>query len=237
MSVEWVHLSPVILTDGMFLGGNYITPMYSGTAAQRQVAYLAAEQAMIRLIESPLLPTAITGTWMWPGLQGIGERTIVTPHRRIQSVEMVRVLYGGGTGSCGLQTEDGCFRVRDDQYGYLDIYCLGNMARAACKCGLSDIYQVQVAYTAGLPTGIASNDTSLHMALCIVAEEKLNEIIDPGANIGGPGAPGIESYSSLGYSERLNPKSLGVSPLGGSARANQAKGLVRHLVKTRALRF
>ena len=236
MSVEWVHLSPVILTDSMFLGGDYITPLYTGTAAQRQVAYLAAEQAVIQAIESPLLPTAITGTWMWPGLSG-GDQTIVMPHRRIQSVEMVRVLYGGGTGSCGLQTEAGCFRVRDDQYGYLDLYCVGNMARAACQCGLTDIYQVQVAYTAGLPTGIAALDTSLHLALCMAAEEKLNEIIDPGANPGGQGAPGIESYSSLGYSEKFNPKSLMMTPMGASARMNQAKKLIRHLMKKRTLRM
>lgn len=237
MSVNFIQTTPVILTDAMFLGGQYIAPLYTGTAAQRQVAYLAAEQAMVRLIESPLLPTLVSGTFMWPEHHGIGERTIVMPHRRITSIQSVDVLYGGGTGTCGLQVQAGCFRMRDDQYGYLDIYCAGSMATRACGCALKDLYQVNVSYTSGLETGVAANDTSLHLALCMVAEEKLNEIIDPGANPGGPGAPGIESYSSLGYSEKFVAKSTRETPLGNSARANQARKLVEHHVRKRMLRL
>ena len=97
MSEEWAPTSPVILTDAVFF--SYVpTPLYSGTALQRQAAYLAAEQAVVREIGSPLLPTQVSGTWMWP----MADRIIETKYRRIQSVDEVTVLYGGGTGTCPL---------------------------------------------------------------------------------------------------------------------------------------
>ncbi len=233
MSQEWTHLSPVILTDDVFFA--YVpTPLYTGTAVQRSAAYLAAEQMMIQEIQSPLLPTTITGTWMWPVTNPI----LVMPFRRITSVQGITIFYGGGTGTCGLQETAGCFRLRDGGYGYLDVHCVGNAAIAGCACrGPSDIYQVQVAYTTGLPTGTAADDTSLHMALSMIAEEVLNEIIDPGANPGGPGAPGVSGYNSLGYSEQLNKLSLKMTAFGASARMNRARKFVRHLIKKKTLRM
>ena len=233
MSQEFVHTSPVILTDDLFF--SFVpTPLYTGTATQRNAAYLVAEQAMIREIGSPLLPTTITGTWMWP----VAGATIVMPFRRIQSVQSITILYGGGTGTCGLQETAGCFRIRDDGYGYLDVHCLGYTALAACRCrSIADIYQVRIAYTTGLPTGIAAEDTTLHLALSMVAEEVLNEIVDPGANPGGPGAPGVKGYSSLGYSEQLNEKSLQMTSMGASARMNAARRFIGHLTLKRTLKM
>ena len=233
MSEEWTHLSPVILTDDLFF--SYVpTPLYSGTATQRSAAYLAAEQMVIQEIQSPLLPTIITGTWMWPHPQPWLE----LPYRRIRSVQGVTIFYGGGTGTCGLQSTEGCYRVRNSDYGYLDVHCIGNAAVAGCACRtVADIYQVQVAYTSGLPTGTAADDTSLHMALAMIAEEVLNEIIDPGANPGGPGAPGVTGYSSLGYSEQLNKLSLKMTAFGASARMNRARKFIRHLIRKKTLRM
>ncbi len=236
MSQEHVQLTPVILTDDLFFG--FVPePLYTGTATQRQAAFTIAEQAMVIEVQSPLVPTTVTGTWMWPGLQA--KRTIVMPWRRIQSVESVTILYGGGTGSCGLQELDGCFRIREDGFGYLDVAAVGS---AACRgCGgvrtASDIYQVRIAYTAGIPSGISLADPGLHMALAIVAEEILNGIIDPGANPGGPGAPGIKGYNSLGYTETLNELSLMMTTMGASARMNEARRRVQHLRKKRTLRM
>jgi hypothetical protein len=237
--LEWVHTSSVILTDALYF--SYIgDPLYTGTATQRNAAYLMAEQAMIQYLKTPLLPTAITGTFIWPSLRGmdsytIGESTIKLPFTWLQSIEAVSVLSGGGTGTCGLQATDGCYRIRD-RIGYLDVFCIGNLVRQ--QCGSASLpYQVQVAFTAGLPTGIAADDLSLHMALAMKAEEVLNEIVDPGANPGGPGAPGVKNWSTLGYSETPLPESLEVTPLGNSARMNRAVQLVRHLKKKRAFKF
>jgi len=194
--VQWVHLAPVILTDAVYFA--YIgDPLYTGTATQRTAAYLAAEQTMIQELGTPLVPTTITGTFMWPGQYA--NATIVLPHQRVHQIKSVDVLYGGGTGTCGLQNQAGCHRLRDGMYGYVDLHCIGNLAILNCGCQLTDIYQVRIAYEAGLPTGISAVDTSLHMALAMVAEQFLNEIIDPGASVGGPGAPGVIKWGSLGY--------------------------------------
>ena len=232
MSQEWVLTSPVLLTDDMFF--SYVpTPLYSGTATQRTAAYLAAEQSIIREIGSPLIPTTITGTWMWPA----SGPTIVMPFRRVQTVDNVTVLYGGGTGSCGLQETAGCYRVRDDGYGYLDVHCAGAAALARGCGSIANIYQVRITYTTGLPSGISIADTSLHLALSMVAEEVLTEIIDPGANPGGPGAPGVTSYGSMGYSEQLNKMSLKMTSMGASARMNAARRSIRHLILKRTLKM
>ncbi len=233
MSQEWVLTSPVLLTDDMFF--SFVpTPLYSGTATQRTAAYLAAEQAIVREIGSPLIPTTITGTWMWP----YPGPTLVLPFRRVQTVDNVTILYGGGTGTCGLQETAGCYRIRDDGYGYLDVHCVGATALAACRCrSVADIYQVRITYTTGLPSGISIVDTSLHLALSMVAEEVLTEIIDPGANPGGAGAPGVTSYSSMGYSEQLNKMSLKMTHMGASARMNAARRIIGHLLLKRTLRM
>lgn len=231
----WVHLAPVILTDALyFLNVPADQSFCTGTAVQRQVAYLAAEQLIIQEIGAPLLPTVITGTWMWPELHA--SNTIVLPHKWLSSVGRVNVLYGGGTGVCGLQSTEGCFRIRDE-IGYIDTHCVANACSSQCGGGIADLYQVQITYTAGLPTGIAASDTSLHMALSIVAEEVLKEIVDPGANPGGPGAPGVTNWSSLGYSETPNPASLLMTAMGASGRMNFAARLIKHLKRKKALRF
>lgn len=235
--IEWVHLSPVILTDAVYFA-NIGNPLYTGTAAQRANAYLIAEQAVIQELNTPLLPTTITGTYMWPGLKSetYTAGSIMLEHQRITSIDRVSVLYGGGTGTCGLQATDGCYRLRAG-VGYLDLLCIGNLATAQCACGVADIYQVQVTYTAGLPTGIAADDAGLHLALSMVAEQFLNQIVDPGANPGGPGAPGVMGFGGLGYSEKYNPKSLQMTPMGASASMNMVRRLLKHLKKKRALKF
>lgn len=232
---EWVHLSPVILTDGVYFQN--VPPEQSfctGTTTQRQAAYLIAEQAMIREIGAPLLPTVITGTFMHPEI--ISQSTVILPFKWVSAVHRVATLYGGGTGTCGLQETEGCYRIRDG-IGYLDVHTVGQLCSRQCGIRFADIYQVQIAYTAGLPTGVAADDASLHMALSVVAEEHLKEMVDPGANPGGPGSPGVKSWSSLGYSETPNEMSLKMTALGASARANYASRLIRHLKKKKALRF
>ena len=77
----------------------------------------------------------------------------------------------------------------------------------------------------------------MHMALSMVAEEILKEIVDPGANPGGPGAPGVMGFSTLGYSEQHNPNSLVMTAMGASARMNSAARLIRHLKRKKAFRF
>jgi hypothetical protein len=96
-------------------------------------------------------------------------------------------------------------------------------------------YQALIAYTAGLPTGVAALDPRLHQALTIAAEIALLEIIDPAANEGGPGDPGINEFVNMGYGEKR--VHLLRTTFGNSARANKAKQLVSHLHMKTALKL
>lgn len=183
----------------------------------------------------------MSGTFLWPSLYGWdgytqGDNTIKLPFKWVRSIDAVTVLDITGTGTCGLNATDGCAIIRDS-IGYIDVFCVGDLIRNQCSRLAWSPYQVMIQYTVGLLTGTAANDTSLHLALSMIAEEVLNEIIDPGANPGGPGAPGVVGYSIKNYSETPNPESLKMTSAGASARMNRAMRLVRHLKKKRAMKF
>jgi hypothetical protein len=226
MSVEFYHLSPVILTDAMFFE-NVPTCLLTGTNAQRQSAYGIAERQMIQELVTPLLPTQLTGTYMWPF-----RHSLALEFCHLQSVDRVRGLALDDACSCDLTAYDGCATIRSDTYGYIDpriVYGALNV----CGCGPGQIYQVEVVFTAGLPTGVAANDSSLHLGLATAAAQVLREIVDPGSNEGGPGAPGLKSWSADRYSEtRVDPKK---TPFGQNAIGTFIVGLVRHLRKDRAM--
>jgi len=232
---EWIHLSPVILTDDLYFGNIPDSPIMTGSAAQRRSAYLAAEQAMIAYITAPLLPTTITGTFMWPEFNG--GNPLILPHSWIRSIDRIAIRYDRDTLTCELKSIAGCATIRNS-VGYIDVYAASNALCQTCGAAvLYDPYLVEVTYTAGLPTGIAAGDTSLHTALAMVAEQKLMNMIDPGALPGGPGAPGAKNYSSLGYSETTNDPGLKRTPLGSNPVANEAANLTRHLKKRRGRRL
>jgi hypothetical protein len=229
MSVEYYHLSPVILTDDVFFP---LTPPLteSGTFGQRQVAYLAAEQQAMQAIGTFLIPTTVTGSFIWP----IPPKPIILPHDRVQSIDRVAVYGRDDLCSCDLTAYDGCGLIRDS-YGYIDLVVTEGYWRSSCGCAPGGPYRVEVTYTAGLPTGTAANDTSLHMGLAIAARLNLWEMVEPGALEGGAGDAGVQSYGTLGYSETRVP--LKNTPFGVSALANKANMLVKHLKRHRMLRF
>lgn len=230
--VEYHHLSPVILTDSMFADYN-AQCLNSGTAQQRTNAYVIAESRMIDQINTFLLPTVVTGTFLWPAVP----EALLLPHKYIRSIDRVSVQSVDGC-DCELTAHAGCGLIRNG-IGYIDIRITEGLAASACGgCGRGRwYYQGEITYTAGIPTGTAALDTRLHNALAIVAYEALTQMVEPGLNAGGAGAPGVMSFSTLGYSESFNPESLKITRLGNSALANYAAGLVSHLNKKVGLRF
>lgn len=227
MSVDFYHLAPVILTDAMFFE-NVPTCLLTGTATQRQNAYGIAERQMIRELDTPLLPTQLTGTYMWPF-----RYPLALEFSRIRSIDRVRGLALDDGCSCDLTAYDGCASIRSDTYGYIDPRLTDVAIRTLCGCSPGVMYQVEVVFTSGLPTGVAAQDSSLHLGLSLAAMQALREIIDPGSNEGGPGAPGIESWSADRYSEtRVKPRR---TPFGHNALGTYISDLVRHLRKDRAL--
>lgn len=229
MSVEYYHLAPVILDDDLYIryGGRTGT----STIAQRLAAYQIAEAQMIRELNTFLLPTTVTGTWQYsPYLPP----RLELPYHHMISVDAVTFLSQESLCSCDIAEDAGCAFIADSTFGYVDVRRLTS-TYLGCGCTLEIPYQVRIAFTAGLPTGTAANDAALQLALTMVAELNLLEVIDPAALEGGPGDPGIREYVSMGYGEKRMP--MAATVFGSSARANKAKQLVQHLTPKVALKL
>lgn len=233
MDFELYHLSPVILTDAIW--ASYTDEFWtSGTATQRQNAYTIAERRMMNHLMTPLTTTTVTGTFVWPAVP----EPILLPHRYIRSIDRVNVLSLDTDCNCDVSDNTGCALIRNG-VGYIDVRVTGWTATAQCGCGHYSkwLYQCEVTWTAGLPDSVRDGDPALHNALAVIASEALTQIVESGAGPGGQGAPGVQGFQSIGYSEQYNPASLKVTPLGTSAAANYAASLVKHLKKKVALRF
>lgn len=229
MSFEWYQLAPVILNDARW--AEYAPPCFqSGTVGQRRGAYTQAEQQMVRELNTPLMPTQVTGTYGWR------ERQILD-FVRVSSID--RVTAKGVECSCVLHDIGACAILRDAKHGIADLWLTGDGV-SACGCSPGAPYLAEVVFTAGLPTGVALGDASLQMALAMAASLVLNEIVDPGANEGGPGDPGVVGFGSQGYSEQRIASGEGAlrrTPFGTSARANKIAELVGHLKVKMPLRL
>ncbi len=233
MTSEWYHLSPVVLTDEIFF--SFVDNcFFTGTAAQRQAAYLWAEQKFNEFAGAPILETTITGTFHSP----FPTTRFILPETWIRSISSVVAITRENRCNCDLTRRDACGVMIDNQYGYIDMFKLQNVLKQVCGCcGGNAIwpFQLEVVYTSGFATGTIANDTTLHSSLAMAAQINLNEIVDPAANEGGPGDPGIESYSTLGYSEKR--RGAKDTPWGWSARANMvARNLRKYRKPRRTLR-
>jgi len=228
---EYYHLAPVILTDSLFF--QYVpTCRYTGTFAQRRSAYTLAEQQMIQHLRTPLIPTTITGTFIWP----VPPEPILLPHSHLRSIDRIVVTSLNDGCTCDLTENEACAVIRDG-FGLVDARVTAYALTAGCGCASAAgyYYQAIITWTAGLPTGTSAQDPGLHQALAMIAAINLNEVVDPGSNEGGPGDPGVESWGALGYTEKR--RAMKSYPFGASPRANYAARLVRHLKKIRPLRF
>lgn len=210
--IVYPYSSAIILTDDIFVaygGQTGTTPV-----AQRDAAYLIAEKRVSKYIGTFLLPTIVTGTYAYNG-----SNFISTEYGYVHSVKSATLLSIDNINSCTLSSTDGCAFIFEDTFGYLNFSCIYN----ACNCfGWKLPYQYQIAYEAGLPTGTASQPDVL-LALTMIAQETLNEMVYPSANETA-GARGVIRWSSLEYSEeRLKLKR---TALGQSAVANFAADLL-----------
>lgn len=208
--------SPIILNDSIFTMYGGVTGSFS--SQQRNAAYLIAEQQASTFLNTLLLPTIVTGTW------GYAPR-IVTDYGYVSQVYAVNIQSKDHYNQhCQIQSDAGCVFVWDDTFGYLDVGCILNYCN--CRNWLTP-YQIQVAYQAGLPTGVATQPAAL-LALTMAATINLNEMIFPSQNES-TGDIGVESYSSLDYSEKR--KALKNTAFGNSAKANKIASLLEVTIK------
>lgn len=219
---DYPYNAPIILTDVIFQNFGGLTG--TSTAFQRQAAYLIAEKQMTNAIGTFLLPTIVTGTYWNP------DSPLVLSHSHINSINHVTIMGLYCSGSFAT-TYTGCYAIRNDTYGYIDLWCYYNVL--GCHHVYDGDYQWQIVYNAGLPSG-SSYQGDMLLALTMAAQVTLNKIIDPSANEG-TGDVGIMSFSNQSYSE--SRKELRNTSFGNSAMANGIEMLIRGYRKLRALRF
>jgi len=238
MSALHIITTPSILTDAIFT--QYGGQTGTSTAAQRRAAYCIAEGAAVDEIGTFLSPTTFTGTFQWPP-QG---QFYKLPHDQVTAITSLYSIHEAGCECADTVVElEGCAWIDDTDNGIIDVREVGNTAKAACSAccscagspwGYGVPYQFRVVYQAGLPTEAAS-DPRLLMGLTEFADLALEQIIDPSGAEGGPGDPGVQEFSSQGYSEKRTK--LKSTAMGSSARANYAAKLLRSFSRHGALKL
>ena len=213
--IVYPHSVPIILDDATYIayGGHTGTT----TSAQRQAAYLIAEMAASEEIGTLLLPTIVTGTYLYNELFPFLTLDYTYVHRVINTtfIDIEEDRYWSQLG-----TANEYVSLRNDERGLVDIhYLIGNCSQ--CYGAWEFPYRVEVVFEAGLPTGTASKANYL-LALTTYADIIVNEIIGYGNEA--PGDIGVQSFKNQEYSE--NRVALLRTSFGTSARAQFAKGLI-----------
>lgn len=230
MPTPFFLLAPVILNDDIFFAANP-SVIETGTAQARQMAYLSAEQNMMNHLNTPLLLTQVSGTYLWP----LPYRPITLDFCRVVSIDALTGNTFDNGCTCDLTKLPGCASIRS-YYGYIDPRIIQSTMLASCSCSQGQLYNIDVVYTCGLPTGVAANDLGLHLGLAKAAAMDLMQIVNPGAAPGGPGNPGVDSWSADGYSQKNIPfKQSTYSVFGMSAEAHYIVQKVKHLKLSRPL--
>ena len=209
---------PNILNDLRFTqnGGQTGT----STPAQRQIAFAIAEEQMTEYLSSFLLPTTVTGTYLWRG-----HNPLDLEYGHVIDIKSIGVNSIDNSASCEINTHnDACGTLRNAKYGYLDVWKL--ISCGGCGSILGSMpYTITVAYESGLPTGTSMGPAMLQ-ALTMAAQVNLNEIDVSLANESIADI-GLKSFSNQRYSEiRMT---LSHSAFGNSPVANRIARLVRKL--------
>jgi hypothetical protein len=226
--------SPQILNDSIFT--QYGGEIGTASPAQLQAAYAMAEGMAVQEIGTYLSPTTTTGTYSWPP----NWEPLQVQHTHLISVGNVTAVHDAGCDCADDAIEiEGCAWILDADGGLVSLRECTSSAKANCSgcgcgCCSGNLLQARIVYTAGLPNN-AADDTRLLMGLVTAADLSLEQIIDRWNAEGGPGDPGVNQYSSIGYSEKRFE--LRLTAFGASARANYAANILREFKFNRALKL
>lgn len=178
--------SPIIMTDAIFLAYGGLTG--SSTQAQRSASYLLAEETVWSDLNTFLLPTTVTGTFMYPNLTN----AILLDYSYVNAIYLTKFKDFNGTV---LQSVVGSgndyISLRDPILGILEF------VNYAC-CSWGTPYNIDVIYNAGLPSG-TSYHPSILLALTTYAQIIVNEIIGFGNESSGD--IGVQEFRNQQYYE------------------------------------
>jgi len=217
----YAYSTPIILTDEIY--SDYGGQLDNTTDSQRDAAYLISEMQLSSELETYLLPTIVTGTYLYNPL----DKFLILEHSHVQRIIRTRFIdieeyaYWSQAG-----TDNIYLSLRDSERGLVDIHSiLGNYS---CNHSYMYPYKIEEVYEAGLPTGTA-NKPDILLALTTYANIVLNEIIGYGNESSGD--IGVQQYSNQNYSE-ARVKLLRTS-FGTSARAQFIKKLIGKYIRKR----
>lgn len=207
------YFGPIILTDPLFLqfGGQTGT----STVAQRQAAYLLAEEQVTEHLNTFLLPTIVTGSYQWSG-----GNPFELDYGHLLNVVRVSSFSVDWSSACHVDTATGCAQIRNAQYGYIDVSAM--LSCGSCGSVGRPPYNIQVAYESGFYSG-TSYQPSILAALSLAAQINLNEWDASLANEGTADI-GVQSFSNQSYSEQR--VKLGRNAFGSSASAQRIGRLI-----------
>jgi len=221
--------SPTVLNDQIFT--NHGGQTGTSSVGLRQIAYTMAEEQMTDYLSSFLVPTIITGTYLWKG-----HNPLELDHGHLITIKSVKVNSVDNSSSCETSSEDACSIIRNEKYGYLDVWKL--LSCSGCGSVIGGLpYNITIAYESGLPTGTTSspsNQPKFLQALVLAAQINLNELDVSLANESIADI-GLKSFTSQRYSEirmKLSNSAFGNSPM-----ANRISRLVRNLRGKPAIGF
>lgn len=205
-----------VLTDEIFLLYGGLTG--TSSFAQRNVAYVMAEEQMEEYIDSFIIPTTITGTYFWGG-----GNPVELGHGNLIAVNAVSVNSRDWQNSCTVNTVTGCHAVRGDgKYGLVDVAYLVSCGGCTSVVGYPP-YNVVVSFESGLQSG-STYQPSMLQALTLAAQVNLNEI-DVSLSNETIADAGIEFFINQSYHEK-RVKGYNTA-FGNSAVAQRIARLVR----------
>lgn len=222
------HSGPIILNNQTYIDYGGQTGTFSNT--QLQSSYWLAEMEVSAYIGTLLLPTIVSGTFPYQH-----SSRLKMDYGYVSEILSVSVLTKESPSSCDLTTKDGCGYIYHDIFGYIDFKRVSGI----CSCSWwwlgspyplytigYPVYQISVAYKAGLPTGTA-NQPGILEALTILAQIDLNEK-QPG-NAGSNESPGdapLTRFRSIDYAEGRKISMFIRTNMGQSSRIMRAKQLI-----------
>src|SRR4030043_838010 len=208
------YSAPIILTDQIFF--DYGGHRGSSSPEQRQAAYWIAERTATEDINTFLLPTIVTGSFLYNPL-----RDVILEHGYINQIITTRFIDKEENTYFTIAGINNVYvGLKDDERGAVII--ISNWLNIA------DLYKTQIVYNAGLPSGTSFRPDVL-LGLTTYADIILNEIQGYGNEA--PGDIGVTDYRNQQYSE--SRVALVRTVFGTSARAQFVYKLFTKLRKNR----
>ena len=214
---EYPYFQANILNDSVFLQYGGMTG--TSSSAQRQAAYLSAEEQMTEHLSAFLVPTIVTGTSWYRGMT-----LFETEFGHITRVLSFSATVVDQLSPLQTSVHTGSALIRNAEYGYLDV---------VLPCTYWNIYSNTVVYESGLSTGTSSS-TIMLAALTMAAQINLNEW-DASLTNEGVADVGVQSFSNQSYSEQRTK--LGNTIFGNSAMAQRVARMTKKYRSKPSIRF